>query len=50
MDTSIQRALNDKLYEKRKVGALEYVLARASCFSCRGYTACRRRYLDRSPC
>lgn len=26
MDTSIQRALNDKLYEKRKVGALEYVL------------------------
>ncbi len=26
MDTNIQRALNDKLYEKRKVGALEYVL------------------------
>lgn len=35
MDTSIQRALNDKLYEKRKVGALEYVLVRASCFPCR---------------
>lgn len=25
MDASIQRALNDKLYDKRKVGALEYV-------------------------
>lgn len=25
MDTNIQRALNDKLYDKRKVGALEYV-------------------------
>lgn len=25
METSIQRALNDKLYDKRKVGALEYV-------------------------
>lgn len=25
MDTSIQRALNDKLYDKRKIGALEYV-------------------------
>jgi len=25
MDASIQRALNDKLYEKRKVGALEFV-------------------------
>lgn len=24
MDISIQRALNDKLYDKRKVGALEY--------------------------
>lgn len=24
MDTNIQRALNDKLYDKRKVGALEY--------------------------
>lgn len=24
MDTSIQRALNDKLYDKRKIGALEY--------------------------
>jgi hypothetical protein len=23
MDTNIQRALNDKLYDKRKVGALE---------------------------
>jgi len=23
MDASIQRALNDKLYDKRKVGALE---------------------------
>jgi hypothetical protein len=23
MDVSIQRALNDKLYDKRKVGALE---------------------------
>lgn len=27
MDTSIQRALNDKLYDKRKVGALEYVVS-----------------------
>jgi hypothetical protein len=26
MDTNIQRALNDKLYDKRKTGALEYVL------------------------
>lgn len=25
MESSIQRALNDKLYDKRKVGALEYV-------------------------
>lgn len=25
MDANIQRALNDKLYDKRKVGALEYV-------------------------
>lgn len=25
MDPHIQRALNDKLYDKRKVGALEYV-------------------------
>lgn len=24
MDANIQRALNDKLYDKRKVGALEY--------------------------
>lgn len=29
MDTSIQRALNDKLYDKRKTGALEYVGARS---------------------
>lgn len=27
MDPNVQRALNDKLYDKRKVGALEYVLA-----------------------
>lgn len=26
MDTNIQRALNDKLYDKRKIGALEYVV------------------------
>lgn len=26
MDSNIQRALNDKLYDKRKVGALEYVV------------------------
>ncbi len=25
MDPAIQRALNDKLYDKRKVGALEWV-------------------------
>lgn len=25
MDSSVQRLLNDKLYEKRKQGALEYV-------------------------
>lgn len=25
MEVHIQRALNDKLYDKRKVGALEYV-------------------------
>ncbi|SPO01317.1 probable enzyme activator VAC14 [Cephalotrichum gorgonifer] len=30
MDTSIQRSLNDKLYEKRKIGALEYVFPRDS--------------------
>lgn len=29
MDASIQRALNDKLYDKRKVGALEYVVISA---------------------
>jgi hypothetical protein len=27
MDASIQRALNDKLYDKRKLGALEYASA-----------------------
>lgn len=26
MDTNIQRALHDKLYDKRKTGALEYVM------------------------
>lgn len=26
MDSSVQRLLNDKLYEKRKQGALEYVI------------------------
>jgi hypothetical protein len=26
MDQSIQRLLNDKLYDKRKQGALEYVV------------------------
>jgi hypothetical protein len=26
MDSNIQRALNDKLYDKRKTGALEYVM------------------------
>jgi hypothetical protein len=25
MDSSVHRALNDKLYDKRKLGALEYV-------------------------
>ena len=25
MDPNIQRSLNDKLYDKRKIGALEYV-------------------------
>lgn len=30
MDVAIQRALNDKLYDKRKVGALEYGLTFAS--------------------
>jgi hypothetical protein len=25
MDAAVQRALNDKLYDKRKVGALEWV-------------------------
>lgn len=25
MDTNVQRLLNDKLYDKRKIGALEYV-------------------------
>lgn len=25
MDANIQRALNDRLYDKRKIGALEYV-------------------------
>lgn len=28
MDITIQRALNDKLYDKRKTGALEYVSSR----------------------
>lgn len=51
MDTSIQRALNDKLYEKRKVGALEYVLARAACPP-RGHMTSRHRprRLNGSPC
>jgi hypothetical protein len=26
MDTNVQRLLNDKLYDKRKIGALEYVV------------------------
>ncbi len=26
MDPAVQRALNDKLYDKRKVGALEWVI------------------------
>lgn len=30
MDTNIQRALNDKLYDKRKTGALEYVSPHSS--------------------
>jgi hypothetical protein len=29
MDASIQRSLNDKLYDKRKVGALEYASSRS---------------------
>lgn len=33
MDIHIQRSLNDKLYDKRKVGALEYV-SLPSKFSC----------------
>ena len=28
MDPAVQRLLNDKLYDKRKQGALEYVFAR----------------------
>lgn len=31
MDANIQRSLNDKLYDKRKVGALEYVLLPCFC-------------------
>jgi hypothetical protein len=31
MDTNIQRALHDKLYDKRKTGALEYV-SKPVCF------------------
>jgi hypothetical protein len=34
MDIHIQRALNDKLYDKRKVGALEYVFLPSE-LSCR---------------
>ena len=30
MDPAVQRLLNDKLYDKRKQGALEFVLARSS--------------------
>ena len=29
MDPAVQRLLNDKLYDKRKQGALEFVLARS---------------------
>lgn len=36
MDPSIQRALNDKLYDKRKVGALEYVFPLLSMYKLRG--------------
>jgi hypothetical protein len=35
MDPAIQRALNDKLYDKRKVGALEYVTPSFICTVCR---------------
>jgi hypothetical protein len=31
MDTHIQRALNDKFYDKRKIGALEYVSPSPAC-------------------
>ena len=34
MDVNIQRALNDKLYDKRKVGALECVNPKASVDGC----------------
>lgn len=30
MDTNVQRLLNDKLYDKRKHGALEYVIPRSA--------------------
>lgn len=30
MDPAVQRLLNDKLYDKRKQGALEFVLSRPS--------------------
>jgi hypothetical protein len=32
MDANIQRALSDKLYDKRKIGALEYVGFYSPCF------------------
>lgn len=34
MDPNVQRALNDKLYDKRKVGALESVTPSSSLNSC----------------
>lgn len=35
MDPNVQRALNDKLYDKRKVGALESVAPSPFLITCR---------------
>lgn len=46
MDTNIQRALNDKLYDKRKIGALECVPHLGTC-CCYLYAKLTRSRLER---
>lgn len=41
MDAAVQRALNDKLYDKRKVGALEFDPFTSSRSVLRSLTTCQ---------